>query len=176
MMASVFNRQHSAEEPMNRSCRIGLIAWVFVLASSVHLQAKVTRIEVTQRLPYAEGQAFEKVGAYQRLLGRVHFTLDPEDAANQQIIDLRLAPKNKQGLVEFSADLEILAPVDLAKASGTLLYDVNNRGRRLALGMFQTGNEHFLMHRGYIVVWSGWIAQVLADRRLVANGRAGGHG
>ncbi len=41
-----------------------------------------------------------------------------------------------------------------------MLYDVNNRGSRKALGLFNEGADHFLMRRGYIVVWSGWIAQV----------------
>ncbi len=147
-------------------CAVIVVCGLF--AGSV--EAKVTRIEIQRRLPYADGVALERVGKYERVLGRVHFTLDPQDAANGQIIDLKQAPRNKQGLVEFSADLEILAPADLAKANGTLLYDVNNRGRRLALGAFQTGNDHFLLERGYIVVWSGWIAQVLpGEERLRMN-------
>src|SRR5262245_61258581 len=104
------------------------LAFVISLVPTVAL-AKVTRIEIAHRLPYAEGRAFEGIGAYQRLVGKVHFALDPLAAANEQVIDLKLAPRNAQGLVEFSADLEILAPVDLSKARGTLLYDVNNRGR-----------------------------------------------
>ncbi len=80
--------------------------------------AGVTRIEIERRAPYADGRSFEDVGPYERLLGRVHFAVDPRVAANQIVVDLDLAPKNEQGLVEFSADLEILAPVDLQKASG----------------------------------------------------------
>ena len=43
------------------------------------------------------------------------------------------------GRVEFAADLEMLVPKDLAKANGALLYDVNNRGNRVCLGMFNGG-------------------------------------
>src|SRR5262249_30590579 len=95
------------------------------------------------------------------LRGKVFFAVDPALAANSQIIDLELAPRNKQGLVEFSADFEILAPMDLSKATGSLLYDVNNRGKKLALGQFNTGADEFLMRKGWIVVWSGWIAETL---------------
>jgi hypothetical protein len=73
--------------------------------------------------------------------------------------------------VEFSADFEILTPADPGRANGTLLYDVNNRGGRTALGMFNGGADGFLMRQAYTVVASGWIAEVLPgdDRlRLVA--------
>lgn len=140
--------------------RVVIAAFAACLATG-GIQAAVTRIEIAKRLPYAEGQPIGERGPYERMLGRVHFAVDPAAAANAQIIDLELAPRNPQGLVEFSADLEILAPVDLAKANGTLLYDVNNRGNRLCLGQFNTGADHFLMRQGYVVVWSGWIAEVL---------------
>lgn len=50
-------------------------------------------------------------------------------------------------------------PKDLSKANGAILYDVNNRGKKLALGMFNTGADEFLMRKGYTVLWSGWIAE-----------------
>src|SRR5687767_97533 len=96
-----------------------LVLLVFAPAAD----AKVARIEVRSRVPYADGRSFDGVGPYQRLLGGVYFTLDPQLPANKSVVDLELAPRNEQGLVEFSADLEILAPVDLSKANGTLLYD-----------------------------------------------------
>jgi len=36
-------------------------------------------------------------------------------------------------------DLVILKPVRMARGNGTLLYDVVNRGRRVALSMFNLG-------------------------------------
>lgn len=139
----------------------------FSLAVDGRATGAVTRIEIDRRLPFAEGRSFESVGPYERLLGRVHFAVAPAVAANAAVVDLELAPRNPQGLVEFSADFEILAPVDLTRANGTLLYDVNNRGNRVALGSFNTGGDHFLMRHGYVVVWSGWIAEVLpGDERL----------
>ena len=131
-----------------------------VLLPSV-LSAAVTRIEIKTREPYLEGRTFEGVGSYERLRGKAFFAVDPKHAANQTVIDLELAPKNDAGLVEFSTDVELLAPKDLSKANGAMLYDVNNRGGKLALGMFNTGADEFLMRKGYVVIWSGWIAETL---------------
>ena len=95
------------------------------------------------------------------MAARPAFALDPQLAANQTIVDLELAPRNAQGRVEFSADLEILAPVDPAKGNGAVLYDVNNRGNRTALGQFNSGADEFLARHGFTLVWSGWIAEVV---------------
>ncbi len=132
---------------------------LFLISSPTSLPAAVTRIEIKTREPYFEGREFEGVGSYERLRGKVFFAVDPQHTANQTVIDLELAPRNAAGLVEFSADVELLAPKDLSKANGAILYDVNNRGGKLALGMFNTGADEFLMRKGYVVLWSGWIAE-----------------
>jgi hypothetical protein len=137
-----------------------LIGWQCQTAIS---QAAVTRIEILETLPYANGRAFENIGPYERLLGRVYFTIDPGAKSSERIVDLKLAPRNEAGLVEYSADIEILTPVDRSKASGTLLYDVNNRGHRLALRVFNEEADEFLMRQGIVVVWSGWLAEVLPN-------------
>ena len=54
------------------------------------------------------------------------------------ITDIDLAPRNAQGLVEFSGDFFLLKPVDMRKGNGRLLMDVANRGRKVALGMFNS--------------------------------------
>ncbi|HJT30858.1 MAG TPA: alpha/beta hydrolase domain-containing protein [Pirellulales bacterium] len=135
------------------------------------LLAEVVSIEVTDRQPYADGRSFGERGGYERLRGTVRFAVDPSAQANRQIVDLELAPRNAEGRVEFSADLEIFAPTDLTKARGSLLYEVNNRGNRTALGQFNGGADEFLMREGWIIVFSGWIAETLpgGDRlRLTA--------
>lgn len=123
------------------------------------LFAAVTRIEIKKREPYLDGRVFDGVGSYERLRGKAFFAVDPKLAANQTVIDLELAPRNDAGLVEFATDVELLAPKDLSKANGAILYDVNNRGGKLALGVFNTGADEFLMRKGYVVLWSGWIAE-----------------
>ena len=93
---------------------------------------------------------------------------------------LPLAPRNADGKVEFEADVFILAPKDPAQGQRALFYDVNNRGNKLALGIFNSapgGNDPstaadagdgFLFRRGYTVVWCGWIGELLpGNHRLL---------
>ena len=74
--------------------------------------AEVTRIEITSTAPWSGGRSFGDVGPYVELKGKVYFEVDPNHPANARVIDLKLAPRNDQGRVEFSADLEIIAPRD----------------------------------------------------------------
>ena len=133
----------------------------FILCNADALRAEVVSIDIASRRPYTEGRTFGERGAYEQWRGTVRFAVDPKIEANRPIVDLDLAPRNGEGKVEFSADLEILAPADLAKARGSILYDVNNRGNRTALGQFNGGADEFLMREGWIVVFSGWIAETL---------------
>lgn len=108
------------------------------------LYAVVSGIEVIKR---------EDAGArYERIRAKAHFTLDPKLAANQLIRDLEFAPRNGKGLVEFSADIEVLKPRNAANGNGTLLLDVVNRGGQ-TMGIF---TEAFLMEQKFTVAWVGW--------------------
>ena len=126
------------------------------------------RLRIDRKVEFADGFAFGDVGPYERLVGKVHFALDPEDAGNRNVVDLGLAPRDARGLVEFSGDLDILKPVDPDRGNRRLVYDVNNRGNRTALRAFNdapadadptsltSAGNGFLMRNGYTVVWSGW--------------------
>ncbi len=134
---------------------VGLVVgWCLLPAEA---SAEVIRIDITAREPF--GADIEgKIGPYERWRGRVIYSLEVEDAANRGIVDLDLAATDGDGRVIFYGDLEILAPADLSQAQPTLLYVVNNRGRRTM------GAEPFLLSRGYVTVSSGWIAQVPITR------------
>lgn len=132
-----------------------------VLFVPAMLCAEVVSVDITSRKPYMEGKRFGERGTYDHVRGKVRFAVDPKLEANRTVIDLELAPRNAQGRVEFSADLEMLIPTDLAQANGALLYEVNNRGNRTLLSKFNDGADDFLMRQGYIVAWSGWIAETL---------------
>lgn len=149
---------------------------LFLLATiATHAPAAdgVVRFEIIAREPFADGYRFGAAGRYERIVGRVHYAVDPAMRQNRVITDVDLAPRQAQGRVEFSGDLLILAPADLSKGSGALLYDVNNRGNLLALRMFNDapgGNDPrsladaghgFLMQQGFIVAWSGWDGELL---------------
>ena len=134
-------------------------------ADSVHF-------EIKERVPFAGGREFGEVGAYEEITGRVHYELDPDLPHNQNVIDLKLAVRNERGLVECSSDLHILAPKNPGKGNGALLYDVNNRGNKLALRHFNNtapggGSEGFLMRHGFTIVSSGWDGELLpSETRL----------
>lgn len=150
---------------------IAALSWIL----SAPLWAEVTRFEITQRDSFADGLEFGEVGAYERIIGRVHFELDPDLPQNQNVIDLKLAPRNGRGRVELSSDLFILAPADLGKGNGALLYEVNNRGGKGGLRNFNYASgsndpqsaEHagdgFLMRQGFTIVWSGWDGELLPE-------------
>ncbi|MEX2118849.1 MAG: alpha/beta hydrolase domain-containing protein [Pirellulales bacterium] len=153
---------------MMQLLKIALAAMLLAVAAAGRpAAAEVVDVEITSRAPYADGRPFGDVGPYEQLRGTVRLAVDPRHEANRQVIDLELAPTNARGLVEFSADFEILAPADADKSNAALLYEVNNRGNRTCLGQFNGGADDFLMRQGFTIVWSGWIAEVLpGDNRL----------
>ncbi|HEX7959388.1 MAG TPA: hypothetical protein VF493_05695, partial [Terriglobales bacterium] len=82
---------------------------LFLLFTSAAV-ARVDRVEITSRSDIANGQSFGLAGPYEKIEGRVYFKVRPDNAHNQQIIDLDKADHNPQGEVEFSADLYLLKP------------------------------------------------------------------
>jgi hypothetical protein len=74
--------------------------------------AEVTRIEITGRSPFVGGRTFGLAGACERIEGRFFPETDPQNAANERISDLQLAPRNARGKVESRTDFFLLNPVD----------------------------------------------------------------
>jgi Alpha/beta hydrolase domain len=144
--------------------------------------ARVERIEIVSRQVFAAGTEFGHAGAYEKLRGRAFFALDPDTVTNRPIADLKLAPRNDSGLVEFSVEFLVLRPSDVNRRNGTLLYEVNNRGN---IAIFRQLHEApsnndpataadagngFLFRHGFTLVWSAWASDVAAtsgDNRLV---------
>ena len=139
----------------------------------------VTRIEITRREPFADGMKFGKTGPYEKLVGTAFLEVDPTDPRNAIIQDLDKVPTNGSGMVEFSTDIYILKPVNMAKGNGKIFFEVNNRGNKRVLQYFNDGVhsnrpsdvEHagngFLMRRGYTVVWCGWQYDVPDDEGIM---------
>src|ERR1043166_1225681 len=134
--------------------------------------AKVERVEILSREPFANGAAFGPAGGNEKLRGRAFFALDPAAAANAAIADLKLAPRRADGRVVFTADFLMLRPADAARGNGTLLYEVNNRGRIAMLRQLDeaaftndpespadAGNG-FLFSQGFTMLWSAWATDV----------------
>jgi hypothetical protein len=126
---------------------------VFFLAILAH--AAVTRVEITQRADYQANANYEEI------TGKIYFAVDPNLPANKIIVDVDRAPRNAQGLVEFSADLYVLKPKNPAKSNGTALFEVSNRGGKGMLSTFDMTNareagDSLLFDSGYTLVWVGW--------------------
>jgi hypothetical protein len=134
--------------------------------------ASITNVVITETdSPTFEGLSFGDVGHYEYLAGYIEGEVDPDNPRNALIVNLDGAPRNADGNVEYRVDLAILKPIDLSRGNGRILYDVNNRGNKYALGHRINGApgngtneaplaEHagtgFLMEEGYTIVWSGW--------------------
>ena len=128
----------------------------------------VTTLEVHTRTVVLDGQPFGAAGAYEKITGILRFAADPAHEANAPITDLARAPRNGSGHVESWADFCLLQPIDPSRASGCLLLDVVNRGRKMALALFNSAvrvpdptepadfGNGFLMRRGDTVAWIGW--------------------
>ena len=164
---------------------IRALALLSVALSPLPADARLVRLELQRPEMVAGGQPFGAAGAYELLTGAAYFEVDPQDPRNALVFDLDKAPRNARGRVEFSAEAVILKPVDLAKASGTLFFEVNNRGNKISFGRMQdTGpsanvnapvtaqdfGNGFLMKRGYVLAWIGWGADIApGDNRLTVS-------
>ena len=96
----------------------------------------IIALEIKARQILAGGRGFGVIGRYLQLDGTAHFAVDPGHPGNRCITDLDLAPRDSDGRVRFAADLRILTPEDQQSSNRRLLFDVVNRGNRLALAMF----------------------------------------
>ena len=78
-------------------------------------------------------------------------------------------------MVEYSAAVYLIKPIDMSKGNGMLFYNQHNRGNKGGLSTFNLntvgGNEPantpqgagdgFLQNMGYTIIWSGWQPDVL---------------
>ncbi|MFL6540087.1 MAG: alpha/beta hydrolase domain-containing protein [Chthoniobacterales bacterium] len=145
-----------------------LIAAVAFFTGATGVQARVESVEVTLRSDVLDDRVFGDAGAYEKVVGKVHFAVKPDAAPNKSIVDLEKAPRNANGEVEFTSDFYILKPKDAARASGSVLLEIPNRGGKGILAIMQGGKgsrdpvseeefgDGFLMRRGVTVAWLGW--------------------
>ncbi len=132
------------------------------------LDARVVRLDLERQEDVLEGKAFGQAGAYEKLVGKVHFAVHPENRFNRTIVDIDEATTDADGEVTFAADFFVLRPKNPAKGNGSLFMEIPNRGGKgmltllnSARGSFDpTEPEHFgdgfLLRRGFTLVWLGW--------------------
>jgi hypothetical protein len=140
---------------------------LLVLTASL-AEARVVRLRIERREPVLNGAPFGAAGPYEKLVGKVDFGLDPNDPANDAIVDLKLAPRNARGEVDSSADFYLLKPVDPRRGNGRLFYEVGNRGGKSMIVTFQKASpstdpstaaefgDGALMREGFTLLWMGW--------------------
>lgn len=157
-----------------RTIRAGLlIGTAFAWANAA--EARVTAFDVTSTKPVFYWTNYGAGGAYERIDASARFAVDPASPRARAIVDVDKAPVNAAGEVELSTEVAILRPVDPAKRSSTLFYEVPNRGRNLSfMGLnratsvtipstVEEAGDGFLMARGYTLVWSGWQSGLADD-------------
>jgi len=97
------------------------------------VEARITRLEIQGvESPANNGQAFGAAGVYERVYGRAYGELNPNDPHNEIITDLKLAPRNAKGMVEYNMTFSMQKPIDMSKSNGVLFYSVVNRGNGAA--------------------------------------------
>jgi len=139
-----------------------------LLGQCLAAQARIIRIEIISReSPCFEGRVFGSAGVYEKLRGRAYGEIDPTLPQNAVITDIRLAPRNARGMVEYSMDIYLLRPVNAAAGNHKLFAEIPNRGGKLFGGLNNSsgGNDPstsaqaggaFLLNQGYVLTWCGW--------------------
>jgi hypothetical protein len=119
---------------------------------------------VTSRTDVLNSKIFGDAGAYERITGRVYFSLPVANVHNRRIVDLGNAVNLKDGEVEFSADFVAVRPKDAHKGNGSMLLEVPNRGNARILSLVDGGDQDlshdagdaWLLRNGFTVVSLGW--------------------
>ena len=127
------------------------------------------------------GASFGTVGTYSYVLAEATGKVAANDNCAPTIVDLKNAA-DASGNVRYKFDVVVLMPTDAAKASGSLLYIVNNRSNTSSFEALNDGSSNdlfgnvapvipttgaaatagvgagsaYLMKQGMTVVFSGW--------------------
>ncbi len=145
---------------MSRSVLVSFLLFLAV----VSLQARVVRVDVSSRSDIQNGKQFGNAGAYERIAGRVYFSVAVANPHNQRIVDLKNAVNLHDGQVEFSADFVAIHPKDARKANGSMLLEVPNRGSSRIVSIVDGGDwnaandvgDAWLFNHGFTFVSLGW--------------------
>jgi hypothetical protein len=151
-----------------------ILSLLALLLAAFPLHARVLRVEVATRTDVLDGKSFGDAGAYERITGRVYFSLPVNNQHNQQIVDLANAVNLKNGEVEFSAQFIAVRPRDATKSNGSMILEVPNRGRGAILSLVDGGNwdlahnagDAWLLRNGYTIVTLGWQWDAAGDGAL----------
>jgi hypothetical protein len=105
----------------------------FAIGFPVSADAKVTRLEIASK----QGYGTFRSGEFVLWEGRVSGELRP----SEKIPDLDKAPKNSNGMVEYSAKISLIFPRNPKSDNGALLVDIPNRGRAYAQALYNSPRD-----------------------------------
>jgi len=88
-----------------------------------------------------DGKPFGSAGPYERITGKIYFSVSVANTHNQAIVDLANAMNLQNGEVEFSADFVAIRPKDPSRGNGTLFLEDPNRGLPHILSLVDGGDE-----------------------------------
>jgi hypothetical protein len=141
-----------------------LLPFLIVVFAAAQLYARVTRVEIASRADVLSGKSFGDAGPYERITGRIYYSLKVDNWHNTAIVDLANAVNFKNGEVEFASDFFIVRPKDMTKANGSMLLEVPNRGHSRIIGLVDGGDwdlahdagDAWLLRNGYTIASVGW--------------------
>ncbi len=160
---------HGARRRLVYAAVAGAIAASALVAGPA--AARTTKVTITSKeSPTFGGYSWPGVGQYEKIVGVAYGELDPNDSHNAVITDIKLAPRNASGKVEYSHTFYILKPITPANGNHKVVYDAVNRGGKtfsvLNRGLSgddpgsvtdaQQLSQTFLFPKGYSYVASGW--------------------
>ena len=139
-------------------------SFLILLLAVLPLNARVVRVEIASRTDVLDGKTFGDAGAYERITGRVYFSVPIANPHNARIVDLRNAVNLKNGEVEFSADFIAIRPKDAHKSNGSMILENPNRGYGRIVALVDGGDwdlakdagDAWLLRNGFTVVSLGW--------------------
>ena len=148
------------------------VGWALV-CTAAPTSAEVVRVVLDRRELILDGRPFGEAGAYEKLVGRILFAFDPDDPANSAVVDLDLAPRTDEGLVEIWSDFVVLQPVDVSLRRGVAWVDVGEGGFGRSLLLLHEATvlssdpssedelgDALLLEEGLTLIWVGWEAAI----------------
>lgn len=147
------------------------LVMICVMSMPAVVTAKVVKVEITSRKVVSNAVEHSRSGPYEVIKGMIYLEVDPDDPANQLIVDLKLAERNSRGNVEFSTEFELHKPVDADRGNHRFIYFVNNRGHKMGNYHFNVqAGKNWLYSKGWSYLWCGWNCDVKeSDRTLNIN-------
>ncbi len=132
-----------------------LLLLLAFLSLNVFAAKPKVKLTVTKVVDYP-GKFGDKKIEYEKIYGKFTGEVDPADPHNGIIVDLQLADKNENGLVEYTSDFFLIKPKKMKYANGVLRYDAPNRGNA-----YGSNPDSTLMARGYVFISAAWQGDVM---------------